>query len=82
MNGQNQEQPHIENPRSHSDESVAKLRILLSSGAPFREDPRRPNFFELGDNDRVFYIFRSTATGTITLLATWVQELEPEPVAG
>lgn len=80
MSRQNPQQ-HIENPRNHSDESIARLQFLLSSGAPRREDPRRPNFFELDDEDRVFYIYVSPATGTITSLATWVQQLEPESVA-
>ena len=82
MNSQNSAPHRIENPRNHSDESMAKLRSLLSADAPLREDPRRPDFFELDDNDRVFYIYVSPSTGTITLLATWVRELEPEPVAG
>jgi hypothetical protein len=74
---QNEAQLHIENPRNHPTESVAKLRALLGSAAPLREDPRRPNFFELDDHDCVFYLYISPATGTVTLLATWAQEFEP-----
>lgn len=82
MTKQSEIRSRIENPRNHSIEAVAKLQSLLNSGAPLREDSRRPNFFELVDDDRVFYIYLSPTTGTVTLLATWAQELEPETVAG
>lgn len=72
----------IENPRNHPDEALLALQSLLSSGAVQRKDPHRPNFFEVDDENRVFYIYVSPTTGTVTLLATWAQELQPEPVIG
>ena len=74
-------QPYIDSPRNHPDETIAKLQSLLNSGTPLREDPRRANFFEVDDEDRVFYIHVSPTTSTVTLLAIWAQELEPEVVA-
>jgi hypothetical protein len=78
---QNQVQS-IENPRNHPNEAVTALQNLLKSGAPLRKDPRRPNMFEVDDEDCVFYIYVSPSTGTVTLLAAWALELEPEAVAG
>ena len=72
---------YIENPRNYPHEAVEKLEILLHSEAPLREDPRRPNFFEVDDEDRVFYVYISPTTGTVTFLATWALEFEPAVVA-
>jgi len=72
---------YIENPRNYPHEDVGRLEILLKSEAPLREDPRRTNFYEVNDEDRVFYVYISPTTGTVTFLATWAQEFEPAVVA-
>jgi hypothetical protein len=70
--------PFIEDLRNHSPEQVAELRLLLSSGAATRPDPRRPGFFELdGTSDNVFYVFKYPAGSKILLLAVW----QRDPVA-
>ena len=68
----------IEDPRGHSPETVERLRQALASGAPGTPDARRPGFFELQLDDRVFYIHISPATRVITLLATWSSPPELE----
>jgi hypothetical protein len=72
---------YIENPRNYPNEDVGRLEILLKSDAPLRVDPRRSNFYEVDDDDRVFYIYISPTTGTVTFLANWVQEFGPAVVA-
>jgi len=74
-------QPYIENPRNHPGDAVARLLSLLNSGVPMRQDAQRPNFFEIDDQERVFYVYISPVTGTVIFLATWARELEPEAVA-
>src|SRR5579885_1724371 len=50
--------PVIEDLRNHSQEQMAELRFLLSSGAPARPDPRRPGFFEIEGPASVSYVFK------------------------
>jgi len=75
---------HIENLRNHPAESVKRLAHLLNSGSPLRDDPRHPNFFEIDDSDRVFYVHISPASDKVIFLATWARDPLPEPqcVAG
>jgi hypothetical protein len=68
----------IEDPRGHSPETVRRLRQALTSGAPAAPDARRAGFFEIQDEDQVFYIHMSPVTQKITLLATWSREPELE----
>ena len=68
----------IEDPRGHTPETLRRLREALASGAPSTPDARRPGFFEIQADDRVFYIHVSPATQKITLLATWSHEPELE----
>jgi hypothetical protein len=74
--------PQIENLRNHPAETVERLQELLRSGAPQREDQQRPNFFEIDDDQRVFYAYISPASGQVILLATWAREPQPEELAG
>ena len=69
-------EPKIEDPRGHSPETVLRLRQALACGAPAAPDARRPGFFEIQADDKVFYIHVSPATQKITLLATWAHEPE------
>jgi len=66
--------PLLEDLRSHTAEQVAELRLLLSSGAPSRPDPRRPGFFELDGAEKVFYIFRYPSGSKVLLLGVWERE--------
>jgi hypothetical protein len=75
-------QPQIENPRNHPAETVERLQELLRSGAPLREDQQRSDFFEIDDDERVFYAYISPASGHIIFLATWAREPQPDQMAG
>ena len=66
--------PLLEDLRSHTAEQIAELRLLLSSGAPSRPDPRRPGFFELDGEENVFYIFKYPSGSKVLLLGVWARE--------
>src|SRR3989454_1057782 len=70
------QQPDIEDLRHHGPEAVEKVRHLLASGAPAKPDPRRSDFFELEDGNKVFYIHISTLNRKVLLLATWLKDEE------
>jgi hypothetical protein len=76
MNMQKQP-PFLEDLRNHSQEEIAELRILLSTNAEMRPDPRRPGFFEVAGIDRVYYIFKYPNGSKILLLGVW----DRDPVA-
>jgi hypothetical protein len=63
--------PILEDLRSHTPEQLAELRLLLSSGASSRPDPRRPGFYELDGENDVFYIFRYPSGTKVLLLGVW-----------
>lgn len=69
--------PVIEDLRNHSQEQIAELRFLLSSGAPSRPDPRRPGFFEIEGQASVYYVFKYPNASKVLLLGAW----ERDPVA-
>jgi hypothetical protein len=69
--------PILEDLRNHTEEELAELRVLLSSGAPSRPDPRRPGFFEVAGLDRVYYVFKYPNGSKVLLLGVW----ERDPVA-
>jgi hypothetical protein len=66
--------PLLEDLRSHTAEQITELRLLLSSGAPSRPDPRRPGFFELDGAENVFYIFKYPSGAKVLLLGVWARE--------
>ena len=66
--------PLLEDLRSHTAEQIAELRLLLTSGAPSRPDPRRPGFFELDGAENVFYIFKYPSGTKVLLLGVWERE--------
>ena len=66
--------PLLEDLRSHTAEQIAELRLLLSSGAPSRPDPRRPGFFELDGAENVFYIFKYPSGTKVLLVGVWGRE--------
>lgn len=69
--------PLVEDLRSHSQEQLAELRMLLQSGAPSRPDPRRPGFFEVEGHSNVFYVFKYPAGTKVMLLGVWERESDP-----
>jgi hypothetical protein len=69
--------PLVEDLRSHSQEQVAELRLLLSCGAPTRPDPRRPGFFEVEGQSSVFYVFKYPTGAKVLLIGVW----DRDPVA-
>lgn len=73
--------PLIEDLRSHSQEQLAELRILLNAGAPSRPDPRRPGFFEVEGESTVFYIFKYPTGAKVLLLGVWERDRVAELAA-
>jgi hypothetical protein len=66
--------PLLEDLRSHTPEQLAELRLLLTSGAPSRPDPRRPGFFELDGEESVFYVFKYPTGTKVLLVGVWGRE--------
>jgi hypothetical protein len=66
--------PLLEDLRSHTPEQLAELRLLLSSGAPSRPDPRRPGFFEMDGTENVFYVFKYPTGTKVLLVGVWERE--------
>jgi hypothetical protein len=56
---------------SHSQESIERLRQLLTGEATVRPDPRRPGFFDVESDSDTYFIHVSPVTGNILLLAVW-----------
>ena len=73
--------PILEDLRNHSQEELAELRTLLTTGAPSRPDPRRPGFFEVSGSDRVYYIFKYPNGSKVLLLGVWERDPVAEMVA-
>ncbi|HUO34212.1 MAG TPA: hypothetical protein VMU43_04410 [Candidatus Acidoferrum sp.] len=64
----------IQDLRNHPAEVVLTLRRLLAGGAKVTPDPKRLGFYEVESNGVVYYIYESTPSGKILLLATWPAE--------
>jgi hypothetical protein len=69
--------PLVEDLRSHSQEQIAELRLLLTSGAPSRPDPRRPGFFEIEGHSDTYYVFKYPTGTKVLLLGAWERESDP-----
>ena len=69
--------PLVEDLRNHSPEQVGELRLLLSTGAPSRPDPRRPGFFEVQGPANVFYVFKYPTGSKVLLLGVWAKKQDP-----
>ena len=65
----------IEDPRNHPYPVVERLRTLLADGSEVQEDPRRPGFYEIHDDDSVYYIYASAISRKIYLLASGQKQL-------
>jgi hypothetical protein len=70
----------IDNLRNYSEEVVRHLSQLLTRGVHAAPDPKRPNFYDLDDGARSFYIHISPVTHKVFLLAAWVKSSAPSPV--
>ena len=66
-----EQQPTIHNRQNHPADIVDQLEKLLVEGVSVRQDPRRRNFYDIEHADRIFFIYLSPLTGSVTLLATW-----------
>jgi hypothetical protein len=66
--------PLLEDLRNHTPEQLAELRLLLSSGAASRPDPRRPGFFEMDGTENVFYVFKYPTGTKVLLVGVWERE--------
>ena len=64
-------QPTIHNRQNYPGDIVNQLEKLLVEGVSARRDPSRANFYDIENADRVFFIYLSPLTGSVTLLATW-----------
>ena len=64
-------QARIENPRNYSSPIVAELQNLLKSGGEATSDPKRLNFYEIENEDSIFYVHVSPISGNVVLLAKW-----------
>ena len=70
--------PLLEDLRNHSPEQLAELRLLLSSGAPWRPDPQRRDIFEVEGHSHVFYISKFPSGAKVVLLAIWKRDQASE----
>ncbi|HMD38610.1 MAG TPA: hypothetical protein VKH15_04975 [Candidatus Acidoferrum sp.] len=69
--------PLVEDLRTHSQEQICELRMLLQSGAPSRPDPRRPGFFEVEGRSSVYYVFKYPTGTKVMLLGVWERDSDP-----
>lgn len=69
--------PVIEDLRNHSPEQLAELRMLITSEAPERPDPRRPRFYEIEGENSVYYVFKYPSGVKVLLVGIW----DRDPVA-
>jgi hypothetical protein len=63
----------------HGAAAVVRLGILLAGCVNAMPDPKRKNFYEVKGGGTVYYIYVSPVSGTIFLLASWINVLPPAP---
>jgi hypothetical protein len=61
----------IHNRQNYPPDIIGRLEKLLAEGVSARQDPNRRDFYDIENADRVFFIYLSPVTGSVTLLATW-----------
>lgn len=61
----------IKDQGNHAASTVISLGILLAGEPNLTPDPKRKGFYEVETDSTVYYIYISSATGTVFLLATW-----------
>jgi hypothetical protein len=69
----------IEDLGNHHPATLIDLGILLAGPVNAVPDPKRKGFYEVEGVSRVYYIYVSPASGTISLLASWANLLRPVP---
>ena len=65
----------IDNVRNYPAGTVDQLRELLVFGVAARPDPNRTSFYDVGNSEYIFFIFASTSSSKIMLLAAWPRSL-------
>jgi hypothetical protein len=73
--------PVVEDLRNHSQEQIAELRQLLTTGATSRPDPRRPGFYEIEGLSNTFYVFKYPTGTKVLLLGIWERDRVAELAA-
>jgi hypothetical protein len=73
--------PVVEDLRNHSQEEIAELRQLLTTGATSRPDPRRPGFYEIEGLSNTFYVFKYPTGTKVLLLGIWERDRVAELAA-
>lgn len=68
----------VKDLRNHSVETVERLRTLLAAGSTARPDPKRENFYELEDDNQVYYVYVYPRGAKVLFLATWPKEASAE----
>ncbi len=66
--------PVIEDLGKHSPELIENLRQLLATGVEAQPDPRRPNFYDLRNCTRTYFIHISPVSGKVMLIAAWADD--------
>jgi hypothetical protein len=67
----------IEDLGHHPVGTVLTLGILLSGPVDVTPDPKRKGFYEVEGGSTVYYIYVSPVSGTISLLAVWMNGVRP-----
>jgi hypothetical protein len=61
----------VDNTRNYPPEIIRELEQFLLAGGSASPDPRRNGFYDLGNQERTFFIHISPITGRVVLLAVW-----------
>lgn len=61
----------IQDLRNHPKSIVLSLREVLCSGATLIPDPKRRGIYEVRSEARIYYIYVTSGSGEVQLLATW-----------
>ena len=64
--------PGVDNLQNYPAETIKELEDLLLSGGSALPDPKRKDFYDLGNHKRAFFIHISPITGRVVLLASWL----------
>ena len=63
----------VDNARNYPPEIIRELEQLLMVGGSASPDPRREGFYDLENQERIFFIHISPITGRVVLLAVWLR---------
>jgi hypothetical protein len=62
---------NIQDLGNHGVATTIELGILLAGSVDATPDPKRKHFYEIEGCRRVYYVYMSPVSGTISLLAAW-----------